>query len=35
MLALCFGVPYCFCAAAYAGLLWEEREPAYSVKLVF
>lgn len=31
MLALCIGAPCCFfTAAAHAGLLWEEREPAIS-----
>jgi len=28
MLALCVGAPHRFFAAAHAGLLWEEREPA-------
>lgn len=33
VLALCIGAPCCFFyAAAYADLLWEEREPAYFVK---
>jgi hypothetical protein len=31
MLALCVGVPCGFFAAARAGLLWEEREPALFV----
>lgn len=31
MLALCVGVPCRFFAAARAGLLWEEREPALFV----
>ena len=32
MLALCIGVPcWFFVAAARAGLLWEEREPALFV----
>lgn len=32
MLALCIGAPCCFfAAAAHAGLLWEEREPALFV----